>query len=62
MKLDVEFSIGTKVIIDNDTSLPVIVIGIAWFGKRIEYQCAWFHSGDSKQDWISEFRLTRARD
>ena len=58
MTIDLPFSLGDRVVIDNDTSLVAYVteVSVSW-PERILIECSWMHNGESKSAYFDTFRL-----
>lgn len=53
------FSLGERVIIDNDPSMIVLVTGFMW--RAIGHvEVSWVHCGSLNTSWIEAWRLSPA--
>lgn len=57
-----KFDLGTRVHIDDDTSIKAVVTGFLVRAHQMQFEVAWFNNGSSHSAWLDEFRLTEATD
>lgn len=58
MNYECKYRIGDEVVLDDDLSVHMKIIGVAFSSARgPEYRCSWMSSCDFKVEWIDEWRL-----
>jgi hypothetical protein len=59
--LECDFALGDQVIIDNDESVPGVIIGIYYSGI-FRYEVSWMTNGELKSTYIDSWRLQIAEE
>ena len=55
------FSLGDKVIADDQADLIAVVVGIQWRSAAPSIEIAWFDRGKHETVWIEPWRLRESK-
>lgn len=59
-RFESDFDLGDEIVIDNEHI--AFITAVCFRPGVVEYQCSWWHNGDTKRDWFDAWRLRYARD